>query len=276
MRIPDRASLEASRPPIDGYQHFEERMAKASFLGNGAGYWDKRAPLICGVTRNNPFVTQTLKRLRVRSTDTVLDLGAGNGALTIPLSRKVKSVTALDSSPVMLKLLRQRMREDGATNIRVVRKDWQEAEIGRDVSVHDVVLASRSLPMGDLRVTLPKLIAAGRRAWFIIWRVADPADLPAMAAVALGRPYQSFPEYPILVGLLYNLGIYADVEVYATHARRRFGSLDEAADEAVRGTPLSGAEKARLKTSLGEMLRRDQTGWFQELAMRWALIWWEA
>jgi SAM-dependent methyltransferase len=251
-------------------------MARASFLGEGSGYWDKRAPYICGGTQNNPFVTQTLKRLRLHPTDTVLDLGAGNGALTIPLSRKVKSVTALDNSPGMLKILRQRAREEGATNIRILHKDWQEVEIGHGLPVHDVVIASRCLPMGDLRISLPKMLQAGRRAWFVIWRIPTRNDSYAAAAAILGRPYQPFPEHTILVSLLYDLGIYANVEIYATRMKRRFASLEEAIDESVRGTSVSPEERTRLGAYLQGVLTQGRDGWIMDIPVRWALLWWEA
>jgi SAM-dependent methyltransferase len=268
--------MPAHNSKIDWYQVFADRMANATFLGEGSGYWDKRAPLICGGPQNNPFVTQTLKRLRLLPTDTVLDLGAGNGALTVPLSRKVKSVTALDNSPGMLKILRQRAREGNAANIRVLRRDWLNTEIGRDLPVHDVVVASRCLPMGDLRVSLPKILKAGRRAWFIIWRVSDRQEPFAAAAAVLGKPYQPFPEYTLLAGLLYDLGIYANIEIYTTRMKRYFTSLDEAADEAVRGTSLTARERPRLRNYLQNVLTHECDGWSQDLPTRWALLWWEA
>ena len=44
--------------------------------------------------------------------DTVLDLGCGEGSITLPLAEKVKSVTGVDSSPKMLELLNQRAEKN--------------------------------------------------------------------------------------------------------------------------------------------------------------------
>jgi SAM-dependent methyltransferase len=55
----------------------------------------------------------------LKGVETILDVGAGTGAFSIPLARRGFSVTHLDLSPAMLELARQRAQ--GLKNIRLVK-----------------------------------------------------------------------------------------------------------------------------------------------------------
>ena len=76
--------------------------------------------------------------------DSVLDLGCGEGSITLPLAEKVKKVTGVDSSVKMLELLNERAAEQGFNNVETILKPLEEITF-EEVGPHDVVLASRSL-----------------------------------------------------------------------------------------------------------------------------------
>jgi len=52
------------------------------------------------------YISKMLNRIEVKPEWTVLDIGCGPGTLTVPLAKKVKSITALDISSEMLKFLK--------------------------------------------------------------------------------------------------------------------------------------------------------------------------
>jgi len=54
----------------------------------------------------------------------------------------------------MLETLKGNAAVEGLNNIVLLNKDWIQTRIEKDVDIHDVVLASRSLPMGNLRKAL--------------------------------------------------------------------------------------------------------------------------
>ena len=56
---------------------------------------------------------------------TVLDVGCGSGMYTIRLAQQAASVTALDISDEMLRILMQDAAAQGLANIRPVCSDWQ-------------------------------------------------------------------------------------------------------------------------------------------------------
>jgi len=72
----------------------------------------------------------------------VLDIGAGTGALTIPLAKLTKKVVALDPSDRALNFLKTKALQEGITNIQFRRETWEEA---KDLGTFDMVLCSHTL-----------------------------------------------------------------------------------------------------------------------------------
>ena len=56
-------------------------------------------------------------------TDSVLEIGSGLGALTIPLTRRVKQVFAVEPDRQIAKLLRTELLASGVTNVEVIEED---------------------------------------------------------------------------------------------------------------------------------------------------------
>ncbi|MFG1735020.1 23S ribosomal RNA methyltransferase Erm [Paenibacillus sp. 843] len=66
---------------------------------------------------------------QIRSTDTVLDIGAGTGALTFPLAEKAAHVLAIETDPGFVDKLFSKMKD--GSNIRVKQSDFLEVPLPR-------------------------------------------------------------------------------------------------------------------------------------------------
>ena len=122
--------------------------------------WDKAAPGFYRRTKKEDYNDALFDKLILDENDTVLDIGCGEGSVTVPLARKVKSVIGLDSSPKMLEYLEKRAKDNDIKNIKTILKPIEEikySEIG-DV---DVVVCSRSLngiiPIEEVLMELDKI-----------------------------------------------------------------------------------------------------------------------
>lgn len=85
-------------------------------------------------------VESILLRMHIRPEDTVVDLGAGVGYFTFPLSLVSASVLAVDIEPKMLSLLRKRITEGRLENISLLKGEITSLPVA-DGSVDQVLAA---------------------------------------------------------------------------------------------------------------------------------------
>jgi SAM-dependent methyltransferase len=143
--------------------------------------------------------------------ESILEIGAGTGALTLPLADKVKKVTALDASPHMLKQLESKIRRLNVENVLPLLTSWENAE----VAPHDFVLASGcTYGFFDIEKAVKKMCAGAVKA------IAFSGDLNRREPEALTQLRKRFHweiadgyDQPILYNVLYQMGLYPDVMV---------------------------------------------------------------
>lgn len=176
-------------------------------------------------------VKTTITGLDITKNSCVLDIGAGPGTLAIPLALLVKEITSVEPGGGMVDILKERMKKDGITNITALRKRWEDIDPAHDLTgQYDVVIASLSLTMEDIRLALQKMDAVSREYVYLFWFVDMPfwekmyADLWEPLH---GSEYHPGPKADCLFGVLYQLGIYANVEMLPLKKEYRFATPDE-------------------------------------------------
>jgi SAM-dependent methyltransferase len=93
-----------------------------------------------------------------RECDHALEIGCGTGRFTRELARRARLVTAIDLSPEMIRIARERTR--GLGNIEFLIGDVAEFDLQRDG--FDVIVAIAALHHLPLASTLPRLQEALR------------------------------------------------------------------------------------------------------------------
>jgi 16S rRNA (adenine1518-N6/adenine1519-N6)-dimethyltransferase len=78
---------------------------------------------------NSSILDQIIREAELSAHDTVLDIGAGIGTLTIPLSEKARKVVAIEQDPPIARILRERLEENGITNVDVLEGDATRLEL---------------------------------------------------------------------------------------------------------------------------------------------------
>ena len=66
--------------------------------------WDKAAASFHKRAKKDDYHDLLFSKLILDENDSVLDLGCGEGSITLPLAKKVRKVTGVDSSVKMLEL----------------------------------------------------------------------------------------------------------------------------------------------------------------------------
>jgi SAM-dependent methyltransferase len=197
-----------------------------------ADFWSRRASGYHRSTRESVSSDPLYQRLVkvVNPTTTVLDVGAGTGRFALALAPQARQVIAVEPNAAMLDYLRLDVQEQGIPNISYSQSTWQDTP--GDVQA-DIVLCSHVLyPIRDIEPFLAKLRQATHQACYIYMR-ATPMD-------ALTAPlWKHFhgdercmpPSYIHALDILYDLGMYANVEVVSLPPTLRFPSLDKAVEE---------------------------------------------
>lgn len=151
------------------------------------------------------FMIRTLKD---NPGSTLLDIGAGTGKWSILVSPHAAKVTAFEPSLSMQEVLKEKIQDQGITNIDIITGTWPED----DVLPHDYVLASHSMyGAGDFTAFVDKMIHTAKKACILLLRAPYADAVMAEAAQKVfGQPYDS-PNFQIAYNILLGMDIYPDV-----------------------------------------------------------------
>ncbi len=184
---------------------WKQAKSKKTWKSKKAEDWNKKALSFAKRTSTSQYNKRFLDLLSPRPEWSVLDVGCGPGTLALPLAPCIHKVTGLDFSGKMLAILNQKATEKKINNITLHQCAWNDDWHEHGIRPHDVVIASRSLAVADLKAALVKLTAYARGLVAVTDRVGSgPFDSDAFAAI--GRPLSTGPDYIYTVNLLYQMG----------------------------------------------------------------------
>ena len=194
----------------------------------------------------------------------VLDIGAGPGTLAIPFAEKAAHVTAVEPAEGMCSVLKEKMAEFGRENIDIVQKRWEDVDVAADLSApYDVVIASFSLGMQDIRAAIEKMQQASSRYVYLYHFAGETSwdrQWQGLWQKLHGRNYQPGPKSDVLYNVLYQMGIYPNVRTFRLEHNQPYASLDEAVSALA---PQAQAESEEQKVVLREYLQgamREEDG----------------
>jgi len=244
-----------------------------------ADFWERRARGFHRSTKDtvssDPFYLRLCDIVTPQTS--VLDVGAGTGRFSLALAPQTEHIIAVEPSVAMMDFLRRDAAEKGLSNISYVQTTWQEAP---DNLQADIVICSHVLyPIRDIVPFLVKLQKATRQACYIYLRAThiDAATAPLWRHFH-GDERRLPPGYIHALDVLYEMGIYANVEIVMLPPSLRYPSLDIAVTELMEQLILPDDEKTRveLRDLLEEWLV-EREGMLappvQEMVC--AIIWWK-
>jgi len=244
-----------------------------------ADFWDRRARGFHRTTKDTATRDPFFLKLQtvVTPQTTVLDVGAGTGRFTLALAPQAKHITTVEPNAAMLDYLRHDAAEAGLTNISFIQTTWQDAPASLSA---DIVICSHVLyPIRDIVPFLTKLQTATRQACYLYLRATH---IDAVTA-DLWRHFHGEDRYlpPVYIhalDVLFEMGIYANVEIVRIPQSLRYPSLDIAVEELTEQLLLPNDEQTR------QELRELLAAWLTEKdgmlvppvrEMVCAIIWWE-
>jgi ubiquinone/menaquinone biosynthesis C-methylase UbiE len=240
--------------------------------------WDKIAPHFDRWMAYDDYPQMVVEKINTNPEYTVLDIGCGNGAVTIPIAKKVKSVTAMDLSSEMIGFLMKNAGKEGLSNINCIHSTWEKAEIDT-LGEFDVVIASRSLGgVLDIKKELNKIDEVAKKYVYITMWGAKARGFEKNVNEVIGRQFRKHPDYMYVVNILYQMGISANVEMLDCKKHPCYADMDEVLNLVKwRIHDLNEEEEKLLREYLAREMVKDENGMLQYLHDKsdWVLIWWK-
>jgi ubiquinone/menaquinone biosynthesis C-methylase UbiE len=245
---------------------------------NNPESWNNIASKFNEWMEKDDYPEKLLNRIELDSNDSVLDIGCGNGVITIPLAQKATKVTAMDISSKMLEILKKNAKNSGLNNINTCNRRIEDVT-EEDVGKHDVVVASRSLNgVSDIGKELEKINNIAKKSVYLTLWGADNRRFEREMAQLLGRESHRHPDYIYVYNILHDLGIYANVEMLESNTRNYYSNVEEALDRLRwRIGDLNKDEESILREYLEENMIKttDGTITYSNGKADWVLIWWK-
>ena len=239
----------------------QSRTAQSALGVTGQERWETFSPFFkADPRRTDDSEVHRLAR-EVTPATTLLDVGAGAGRFALPLALRCRHVTAVEPSSSMGETLRHLATETGITNVTLVARPWEEAE----VEPADVVLSAHVIySLEDIGAFVLKLTAHARQQVLMPTFMRPPsARYDSLWCRVYGEDRQTLPGAAELMEVLWELGLYPNLEMYAPIPFRPFQDWQRAL-ETLRSrlciTPDSEHD-GRLQHAMRELLTETPTGY---------------
>lgn len=197
-----------------------------------ASYWDKRAATFKPKDYPGSYVEQFIKLADLRPKESVLDMGCGTGALSVPLAKLGHPVLACDFSEGMLTRMDEEIAEQSVTGITKRVMSWSDdwSTQGIENKSVDVAIASRSIATDDIKTSLLKLNnVAKRRACVTLTTGYSPrANEKIFQAIGLEPNFGR--DYLYAFNILAHEGLYPEVSYITSTRESSFESFEQGRD----------------------------------------------
>jgi SAM-dependent methyltransferase len=191
----------------------------------------------------------------------LLDIGAGTGAFSIPLSRQTARTVVVDPSAYQLQILMEKARKEGLINITPIQKEWRDVEpseilgpndLGINPQGVDYSLAAYSLFDEHIEDFLSKMIEFTSKGVFVVFRADAPDPLNEFAYGP--KPHV---DYLCLYHILKEMGYQFDIILFS----RNYSLPLDLVFHQYRFSGRDSQEIAAYLQAKGRLLEREDGKW---------------
>lgn len=256
---------------IDFNKLYMEQKEATTFKMKSKEAWDIKADSMNKRVHKSIYNEQFLKLLNLEKIDTLLDIGCGVGNISLKLAPKLSKIYCLDYSTKMLELLNENAKKQNINNITTINKSWYDS--WDDISNADLVIASRSMEVKNMKEALAKLNNKANKKVVISYKVGGSFVSDEILDV-LQKDIIKKPDYIYVLNILYNMGINASLNFVQSEGRGTIYTSKEKFIESVSWSigSLRSDEIKKLEIYYDNL---DENKKFKEDFVSWAIISWD-
>lgn len=256
---------------IDFNKLYIEQKEASTFKQKSKEAWDIKADSMNKRVHKSIYNEQFLKLLNLEKIDTLLDIGCGVGNISLKLAPKLSKVYCLDYSTKMLELLNENAKKQNINNITTINKSWYDS--WDDISNADLVIASRSMEVKNMKEALEKLNNKANKKVVISYKVGGSFVSDEILDV-LQKDIIKKPDYIYVLNILYDMGINASLNFVQSEGRGTIYTSKEKFIESVSWSigSLRSDEIKKLEDYYDNL---DENKKFKEDFVSWAIISWD-
>ena len=256
---------------IDFNKLYMEQKEATTFKMKSKEAWDIKADSMNKRVHKSIYNEQFLKFLNLEKIDTLLDIGCGVGNISLKLAPKLSKIYCLDYSTKMLELLNENAKKQNINNITTINKSWYDS--WDDISNADLVIASRSMEVKNMKEALEKLNNKANKKVVISYKVGGSFVSDEILDV-LQKDIIKKPDYIYVLNILYNMGINASLNFVQSEGRGTIYTSKEKFIESVSWSigSLRSDEIKKLEDYYDNL---DENKKFKEDFVSWAIISWD-
>ncbi len=259
------------------WSYYWQKELKELPPSNKSKDWDDIAQKFKKWMKKDDYPKKLLERIKTQPDYSVLDIGCGEGTITLQLAKNVSEVTCIDMSTEMLKLLNQNAEDRGINNLTYLNGDMMDISLD-SIGKKDIVIASRCLNgVMEIETILRKINNIGRNVYITLrysWNDKHEND----ASKIINREYPKYPSYMYVYNILYKMGITANVEKLCCETLNIYEDIGEVIDRyRWKMGGLTADEELLLSKHFKETLITNEEGYLEnhEESSDWILIWWK-
>ena len=203
--------------------------------------------------RSDDLLVNRLKQ-EAQAYQTLLDVGAGGGRLSLPLALNCRQVTAVEPSSSMAEVLSEQLSDLSIQNVSLVQASWEDAE----VEPADLVLCCHVLyVVGDIEPFVRKLDSHARqKVLVVLYKSAPQSQTYHLWKKVHGEDRLPLPSLPEFKDVLAELNIESQVEILPPQQPRGFDDIEQALEQLSRRLYLAPGSRqtAELESMLSDLL----------------------
>lgn len=195
--------------------------------------WDDIAKDYGKWLEHDDYPDVLIGEMKLSKEDTVLDIGCAEGTISRKIAKKVKSLTGLDKSKLMLEELNKKAKIDNLNNINTIQMNIEDMDPEK-LGNYDIVLASRCLNgISEIKECILKLNQIANKYVYITVFGSSTHKYKKEKAKIAGKEFKAGTDYIILVLLLKSLGIEANVIQLDCKNLKEYHNFEEAIDRSI-------------------------------------------